>query len=229
MRMPLPTRLFGALLLSTSSRFETRPDPTRPDLNLKFFFSIDALAHSPISAHSLISDSKHNNSLLKIFFLIDALPHSSISTHSLFSDSKRHHNSLLKIFFLSTPWPIRPSRPILLFRIRNDITTLSWNFFSDRRLSPSRPILLFRIRNDITTLYWNFFLIDTLAHSPISAHSLISDSKRHHNSLLNKFFFDRRLSPIAHLGPFSYLGFETTSQLSVENCWLRWRMKKKKK
>jgi hypothetical protein len=41
------------------------------------------------------------------------------------------------IFFLSTPYPTRPSRPILLFRIRNDITTLYWNFFFfDWRLCP---------------------------------------------------------------------------------------------
>jgi hypothetical protein len=48
---------------------------------------------------------------------------------------------------------------------------------------------------------------------PISAHSLISDSKRHHNSQL-KFFF--LIDALAHLGPFSYFGFETTSQLSIE-------------
>jgi hypothetical protein len=39
------------------------------------------------------------------------------------------------------------------------------------------PILLFRIRNDITTLYWIFF-------------------------------FDRRLSPLAHLGQFSYFSYD---------------------
>jgi hypothetical protein len=31
-----------------------------------------------------------------------------------------------------------------------------------------------------------------------------------------KKIFDRRLSPFAHFGPFSYFGFETTSQLSIE-------------
>jgi CRISPR/Cas system-associated endoribonuclease Cas2 len=52
----------------------------------KFCFFIDALAHSPISAHSLISDSKrHHNSLLEFFFVIDALAHSPISAHSLIS------------------------------------------------------------------------------------------------------------------------------------------------
>jgi hypothetical protein len=43
--------------------------------------------------------------------------------------------------------------------------------------------------------------------SPL-AHSLISDSKRHHNSLLNFFFCDRRLSPLAHLGQFSYFSYD---------------------
>jgi hypothetical protein len=52
----------------------------------KFCFFIDALAHSPISAHSLISDSKrHHNSLLEFFFVIDVLAHSPISAHSLIS------------------------------------------------------------------------------------------------------------------------------------------------
>jgi hypothetical protein len=131
-------------------------------LSWKILFFIDALAHSPISAHSLISDSKrHHNSLLNFCFFIHALAHSPISAHSLISDSKRHHNSLL-------------------------------NFC---------------------------FFIHALAHSPISAHSLISDSKREFNSQL-KIFFYRRLSPLAHLGPFSYFGFKTPSQLSVEIVFL---------
>jgi hypothetical protein len=58
-------------------------------------------------------------------------------------------------------------------------------------------------------LSWKIlFFIDALAHSPISAHSLISDSKRHHNSLLKIFFCDRRLSPLAHLGQFSYFSYD---------------------
>jgi hypothetical protein len=106
-------------------------------------------------------ENKGNNALFrlswKILFFIDALAHSPISAHSLISDSKRHHNSLL-------------------------------NFY---------------------------FFIHALAHSPISAHSLLSDSKRQFNSQL-KIFFYRRLSPLAHLGPFSCFGFKTPSQLSVE-------------
>jgi hypothetical protein len=43
------------------------------------------------------------DSVEKFCFFIDALAHSPISAHSLISDSKRHHNSQLKFFFWSTP------------------------------------------------------------------------------------------------------------------------------
>ena len=78
MRMPLPTRLFGALLLSTSSRFETRPEPTRLEFEIFFF-------------------------------------------------DRR----------------LSPSRPILLFRIRNDITTLSWKLLTAMKNEEKKEIMQF--------------------------------------------------------------------------------------
>jgi hypothetical protein len=44
--------------------------------------------------------------------------------------------------------------------------------------------------------------------SPISALSIISDSKRQFKIQLKKFFFYRRLCPLAHLGPFFYFSYD---------------------
>ena len=93
---------------------------------------------------------------------------------------------------------------------------LSWKIlFFYRRLSPLAhlgPFSYFGFKTTSQLSVEIFFLIDAIANSPIFAYSLISDSKRHHNSLLEFFFV---IDALAH----SPISAHSLISLMTEKWW----------